>query len=255
MKKIKYLLAFLALLPFSSTFAQEGEIIYRDFEPDTCKYITWSLYGGGMDSLKIDLDLDGSIDFWVTGFVQHGALLPNAYVSDGWGLCYPEENTVLNNDTITWSNDSFWPDGCFSGRYGFRKQQNGNYYYGWMIAYCDMKPTKSNNKNIGRNVYIDKFAYCTVPNYPLVWGQIEFWDIEENKGESFGKLHPNPTTGIVRIEGENASEVQVFNALGQLVKTVQNTNEVSLEGLPQGVYLLRVTLEGGKVFSDKVVKE
>jgi hypothetical protein len=47
----------------------------------------------------------------------------------------------------------------------------------------------------------------------------------------------------------------VYNALGQLVKTVQNTNEISLEGLPQGVYLLRVTTEDGKVFSDQVVKE
>ena len=43
--------------------------------------------------------------------------------------------------------------------------------------------------------------------------------------------------------------------MGQQVKTVQNTNEVSLEGLPQGVYLMRVTLEGGKAFSDKVMKE
>ena len=202
--------------------------------------------------MKIDLDLDGSIDFWVTGYVQCGALLPNAYVSDCWGLCYPEENTVLNNDTITWSKDSFWPDGCFNGRYGFRKQHNGNYYYGWMIAYCDMIPPA---EVIGRNIYIDKYAFCTVPNYPLVWGQTSFTKVEENEASAFAAIHPNPTTGIVRIEGENATEVKVFNTLGQLVKTVQNTNEVSLEGLPQGVYLLRVTLESGKTFSDKVVKE
>ena len=68
-------------------------------------------------------------------------------------------------------------------------------------------------------------------------------------------LFPNPANDIVCIEGEKATEVRVYNTLGQLVKTVQNNNEVSLEGLPQGVYLLRVTLEGGKVFSDKVVKE
>ena len=77
----------------------------------------------------------------------------------------------------------------------------------------------------------------------------------EDKDLSLCTIHPNPTTGLVFIEDEKPSEVQVFNALGQLVKTVQNTNEVSLEGLPQGVYLLRVTSKGGKVFSDKVVKE
>lgn len=80
-------------------------------------------------------------------------------------------------------------------------------------------------------------------------------EIEENETHSVAKLHPNPTTGIVHIEGETATEIQVFNALGQLVKTFQNTNKISLEGLPQGVYLLRVTTEDGKVFSDKVVKE
>ena len=68
-------------------------------------------------------------------------------------------------------------------------------------------------------------------------------------------VHPNPATTIVRVEGVEAAEAKVFNALGQLVKTVQSNNEVSLEGLPQGVYLLRVTTEDGKVFADKVVKE
>ena len=68
-------------------------------------------------------------------------------------------------------------------------------------------------------------------------------------------LYPNPAREKLTIESAEAAEVQVFNALGQLVKTVQNATEVSLEGLPQGIYLLRVTLEGGKVFADKVVKE
>ena len=98
-------------------------------------------------------------------------------------------------------------------------------------------------------------GYCKLPDTPIQWGQTEFLHIEENDANAFATLHPNPTSGIVNIEGEKADEVQVFNALGQCVKTAKNTNEVSLEGLPQGVYLLRVTLEGGKAFSDKVVKE
>ena len=68
-------------------------------------------------------------------------------------------------------------------------------------------------------------------------------------------LYPNPITDIVRIKGGNILEVQVYNVVGQLMKVVQNANEITLKGMPQGVYLLRVTLESGKVFSDKVVKE
>ena len=77
--------------------------------------------------------------------------------------------------------------------------------------------------------------------------------LSENATER--SVHPNPTTGTVRVEGEKAAEIQVFNALGQLVKTVQNTNEVNLHGLPQGIYLMRVALDDGTVFTDKVVKE
>lgn len=95
---------------------------------------------------------------------------------------------------------------------------------------------------------------------PLVVSGIEcdyeILSVEEQEcGLGSFTFHPNPTEGMLRIEGEKAAKMQVYNPLGQLVKTVQNANEVSLEGLPQGVYLLRVTLEGGKVFSDKVVKE
>ena len=66
---------------------------------------------------------------------------------------------------------------------------------------------------------------------------------------------PNPAKEKIAIDGAQAAETQVYNALGQLVKTVQNTNEINLHGLPQGIYLLRVALEDGTVFTDKVVKE
>lgn len=79
--------------------------------------------------------------------------------------------------------------------------------------------------------------------------------IGEAEASTAAKAWPNPTTGTVRIDGEDVKEIQVFNQLGQCLKTAQDTNEVCLEGLPQGLYLLRITLEGGKVFSDKVVKE
>ena len=76
--------------------------------------------------------------------------------------------------------------------------------------------------------------------------------IGENEGEGI-TLSPNPTNGLVRIEGATAAEVRVYNALGQLLKTAQNTNEVNLRGLPQGVYLLRITDEDGAVVTKKLV--
>ena len=68
-------------------------------------------------------------------------------------------------------------------------------------------------------------------------------------------ISPNPTSGIVRIEGETIAEIKVYNTLGQLVKTVKNTNVIDLKGLPKGVYSLSITEESGGVVLKKVIKE
>ena len=53
-------------------------------------------------------------------------------------------------------------------------------------------------------------------------------------------VSPNPSNGLIRIEGATVSEVQVYNAFGQLVKRVQNSNEIDLSHLTPGVYSLRI---------------
>ena len=230
--------------------AQESNIIYYEFIPDTCHNVHTSDL-----ILKFDLDQDGTGDVWFYGHYQSGvgsiAMTNTPSPNWQWSRNYasvfePLTDTTTIAGNLGWKYDegalAMYPD--FT-RYAFRQVKEDGYHYGWAEIHVE---------SVSR-FCISRMAYCTIPDYPLQWGQTEFWDIEENKTEASGKLHPNPTTGMVYIEGENASEVQVFNALGQLVKTVQNTNEVSLGNLPQGVYLLRVTLEGGKVFSDKVVKE
>ena len=68
-------------------------------------------------------------------------------------------------------------------------------------------------------------------------------------------VYPNPTHNNVRIAGIEAAEVQVYNALGQLMRTVRNNNEFNLQGLPKGIYALRVTDIKGCSSSVKVVKE
>jgi hypothetical protein len=76
--------------------------------------------------------------------------------------------------------------------------------------------------------------------------------VDENEGETKVTIFPNPTNGIIHIEGVTASEVQVYNALGQVVKTVRGTNEVDLSGLAEGIYLLRIMDAEGKVYTNKI---
>ena len=76
--------------------------------------------------------------------------------------------------------------------------------------------------------------------------------VDEHEGNHV-MLYPNPTNGLVRINGVKVAELQVCNLLGQLVKTDQNTNEIDLKGLPEGVYLLRITDEIGAVATRKII--
>ena len=65
-------------------------------------------------------------------------------------------------------------------------------------------------------------------------------------------ISPNPTNGLVRIEGATVSEVQVYNTMGQLVKTVESTNEIDMGHLPEGVYFLRITAIDGRLHVGKI---
>ena len=68
-------------------------------------------------------------------------------------------------------------------------------------------------------------------------------------------ISPNPTSGTVRIEGETIAEIKVYNTLGQLMKTVKNTNEINLKGLPKGVYLLNIVDENGVVVVKRIIEQ
>ncbi len=92
----------------------------------------------------------------------------------------------------------------------------------------------------------------------LVWQNPEYntctypYDaVEENKDSEIS-VYSNLVRDRVVIEGIEAVGIQVYNTLGQVVKTVRGTNEIPVADLPQGVYMLRVTDADGKVYTNKI---
>jgi hypothetical protein len=70
--------------------------------------------------------------------------------------------------------------------------------------------------------------------------------------------YPNPAQDELHLQFSpdvTPTQIELYDLQGRLVRTQRNGLEnLEMNGLPSGTYTMRVTLEGGKVFSDKVVK-
>ena len=275
MKKIA-LIMMAMMASVAVSFAQADSIIYVDLHNERvrCKIFDFDFNQDFIHDLRICCHLSNTTSFSGPPIFE----VSNAYYSGGavtpydarWSfrLRTEENDTIplLNGWKYCFSHYLFGETPYGSGQGPIHedfhtairnRQPDGSYCYGWIHYRVDAETDFPNSNDLS-NCWITfyEYAYCTIPGYPLRVGQTSFyWGVEEAEASAFATIHPNPTTGTVRIEAEDVKEIQVFNQLGQCLKTAQNTNEVCLEGLPQGLYLLRVTLEDGKVFSDKVVKE
>ena len=71
--------------------------------------------------------------------------------------------------------------------------------------------------------------------------------------------YPNPAKGQLHLQFSpdvTPTQIELYDLQGHLVLTQRNGLEtLEMNGLAAGTYTMRVTLENGQVFSDKVVKE
>ena len=72
-------------------------------------------------------------------------------------------------------------------------------------------------------------------------------------------FYPNPAKEQLHFEFSpdvQPKQIELYDLQGRLVCTQSNTFEaIDMSQLPTGTYMLRVTLEDGKMFSDKVIKK
>ncbi len=67
-------------------------------------------------------------------------------------------------------------------------------------------------------------------------------------------LYPNPTTGIITFNRTDIKKVEVLDAVGRTIMTVENKHIIDLSKLSQGYYTLRITLPEG-VAVRKVIRK
>ena len=228
------------------------------------------------NTIEIDEDicLERGKDYFMgyKAYAVGGYFLP---IDDNYGVqgkgnlieLNPSQGWITNNDVgLPWGNymiSTTLEDpkgrtedlGCVRNDMltGYRIYRDGQLIreipYSFVTYYTDTEFTKGIDVE-----YCVTAVYGDVESEPVCATAI-ITGVGENPKDNGFTLSPNPTSGIVRIEGITAAETMVCDVLGQLLKTAQNTNEIDLKGLPQGVYLLRVTDEKGATATRKVVVE
>ena len=94
--------------------------------------------------------------------------------------------------------------------------------------------------------------------FPRYAADIEVITSTDNKLKESVKMYPNPMNEVFVIETtENIETVRISNALGQVVKTLNNVNgttQVDVSTLVQGVYFVTFTSEDNN-FTQQIIKQ
>ena len=180
-----------------------------------------------------------------------------------FGPCYPPRNLdyeLTNSYKIKLKWDAPEPHDGLSGYYLYRKEGDGEYHR--------IKPLGANAVTYTDNAlpeegdyYYRLYAYygdldCTSapanrkyhPNEFELHAYYSPTDINENEAQV--KVYPNPTKGMMTVEAEDMTSVSVYNTLGQCVlqkEIIGNQTVLDLHEATPGLYLLRITTEGGTV--------
>lgn len=268
MKMNKQIITLIALLSAFGTMAQTNDVfIVKEYDPDAWDTITQT----GI-TREIDINNDETYDFKYYADENWEEMLYPKLFARKWACfhrlvgnwnqipnTFIDFSTPFNDTSLIWK-PSIFPESAWTHyhRYdtipfksGIREGVEGAYYYGWVEVYA---------VNTYDTVFfhVARTCYCTIPNYPLKWGQTNLTDVVENENVSSLFVYPNPSSGLVSIAGSNLRRIEVYNTLGQRIITQQvngNLATINLNNQPTGVYFVTVTDTEGRRCVKKVVKQ
>ncbi|WP_276875195.1 T9SS type A sorting domain-containing protein [Chryseobacterium joostei] len=79
---------------------------------------------------------------------------------------------------------------------------------------------------------------------------------ETHINRSTTDVYPNPTNGILMVKTDSGIKgVKVVNAVGQKVAVLFSDNQINMNGLSQGVYMIELKLKNGQSVFKKIMKK
>ena len=111
-------------------------------------------------------------------------------------------------------------------------------------------------EGLEEDTYYEYMFICVYPDGSMIESgqpmafQTGYDAVDETTDEV--TVYPNPVSEVLHIQGLEPVKVQVFNTIGQMVKTVYNANEINVSDWAKGMYVLHITTADGKVFERKV---
>lgn len=277
MKKVSLPLLLLLLLFVTTLQAQEGAILYVDYEPDMVQEFDNDVY---KDTLAFDMDQDGVCEWVFTQKYQHLGIKmwiqPNVY-NDYWdtlhyyhrfrlhkcqlgdtlpNLRWEVEGHVSSADAQYWGYNvpGDYPHEIFGVRY----LTDEGFCYGWFDFSAESYNPWAAGYAQNIRVTFHRSAFCTRPDYPLLAGQTDFCNIEDNDMMTPVIIRPNPTCGIFTITGSNLIQAKIYNTLGQYITAYtgnSSTITIDINKLPSGIYFVNITDDKGRRCVKKIVKQ
>ncbi|MGE4542136.1 MAG: T9SS type A sorting domain-containing protein [Bacteroidales bacterium] len=155
-------------------------------------------------------------------------------------------DTCLNGSLFTSVNPGGWWD---TG--GFREVLGGNSSLTFEpnYPYHDDNYGYINENNDTIDVFWQTFGDFSI----LILGTDEF---ASNKDF---QLYPNPTINTITIDFKgqdfNIKEIQVLNMNGKSQPIIVSGKNIDLTKIPDGLYLIRLTLSNGETITKKIIKK
>lgn len=117
-------------------------------------------------------------------------------------------------------------------------------------VYYQEQPWNMNNKLLYSESMANGTAFTTIFYYSGIATDL----LHENTGSQIA-IWPNPVTSVLNIEADNVKAVSIYTLDGRLIMAKNgDSNQIDVNHLPCGNYLLKVTMNDGNTCVKKFVK-